>query len=745
MNRREFFAGVAALPLATPALSPQAGHATEAAPGGYVLPDMLASHLVNQVNRLAARWDQKRNQIKTAREIEARNRFVRRKIVEMTGGFPPQNPLGAKTVKVIERPGYRVENVMFQSRPDFWVTGNLYVPTSGGGRFPAIVSPCGHYPQARMLPQYQRAYLSLVHNGFIVLAYDPIGQGERRQYWNPETDVTDISGGPTYEHSLPGQLLFLWGESLTAYMIWDGMRAIDYLLERPEVDPAKIGCTGHSGGGTLTKFIAALDERVKCAVIHEGGTKNRWPIRLTPYSPIGVSDVEQNMFPSVNYGIDNVDIQVAIAPRPMMATIESYSPDFDVASEQIRVRYRQLGVAGRFATVSSDDPHAWTYKLRLATADWFSRWLYGRPGPKSEPEYETEPPADLTCMPNGSLRYSNKGENIWSLIARRQAELPPSRPLPANAHEVDAYRQSLSTSIRELIHYQKCDQALAPRRKVDLDRGGYRIEKIEFLSEALISIPTWVFVPKQRQPGSAPILYFSEAGKDVDGMEFEGAEASGLRPGVLEDLVRDGNLVVAADVRGVGETRTAHKTPAETDGGAFRHIFDSENALTYLAWYLDQSLFGMRVQDVLRTVDYALSRPDAGSKSVRVIGRDMAALWVLYAAALDPRIEAVVCHGGLISYRSLAATDRYLHGGHIFVPRVLEQFDLPHVAAAVAVRRITLVAPLDGMKRHVEADAAREAYRWTQEVYDRAGASGQFQIVGAHPDQRLASQYLRLL
>ena len=86
-------------------------------------------------------------------------------------------------------------------------------------------------------------------------------------------------------------------------------------------------------------------------------------------------------------------------------------------------------------------------------------------------------------------------------------------------------------------------------------------------------------------------------------MEFEGAEASGLRPSVLEDLVREGHQVVAADVRGMGETRTPHKTPADSDGGAFRHVFDSENALTYLAWYLDRSLFGMRVQDVLRTVD----------------------------------------------------------------------------------------------------------------------------------------------
>jgi hypothetical protein len=279
---------------------------------------------------------------------------------------------------------------------------------------------------------------------------------------------------------------------------------------------------------------------------------------------------------------------------------------------------------------------------------------------------------------------------------------------------------------------------------VDLDRGGYRIEKVEFLSEPGIAIPTWVMLPKQREQGSAPILYFSEAGKDVDGMEFEGAEASGVRPGVLEDLVRKGHQVVAADVRGTGETRTSHRTPADSNGGPFGHVFDSENALTYLAWYLDQSLFGMRVQDVLRTVDYALSRADAGTRSVRVIGKGMAALWVLYAAALDPRIEAAVCHGGLISYRSLAADDRYAHGGHIFVPHVLEHFDLPQVAACAAGRRLALVSPVDGMKRHVEAAAAREAYGWTRDVFAGAGG-GRFQILDFHPDQDLASQYLHLL
>lgn len=113
-----------------------------------------------------------------------------------------------------------------------------------------------------------------------------------------------------------------------------------------------------------------------------------------------------------------------------------------------------------------------------------------------------------------------------------------------------------------------------------------------------------------------------------------------------------------------------------------------------------------------------------------MIGQGAGALWVLFAAALDPRIKSVVAERGLLSYRSLAQLDRYTHSAGIFLRGVLERFDLPHVAAAVAPRPLTLRAPVDAMKRPVSAQVARDAYRFTLEAYRKAGAEDRFRIIG---------------
>ena len=740
MTRRDFLVRAAALTgglgkstLYHGALSPLA-EARSHSSYAKEWPDMLLAYLSGELNALSNHWDQERARMVTSAQIEARNRFVRGKFLEMVGGLPERTSLNPLTVRSFERDGYRVENVMFQSRPDFWVTGNLYIPMTGKPPYPGIISPTGHDPLARMDQTYQCAYINLAKNGFAVLAYDPIGQGERRYYWDPVRNMAEVSGDPIFEHSMPGQLLLLMGENLTQYRIWDGIRAIDYLLTRAEVDKQRIGCAGHSGGGTLTLFITALDERVKCAVLNEGGGGQRWPIRFTPGSRVGPADVEQNLFPAALFGIDQEDLRIAIAPRPLLVTIENYYPDFEKSRQRVLARYRQLGAPDRFETTEADDPHSWTMKLRLATTTWFCKWFYGRKGPAEEPVFGVESPELLYCASKGSLRYSHQGETIFSLIHNKATALPPKRKHLMNATEWEESRQEVLLRIGRLLHCHRTNQALGVRKRVTTERKGYRIEKLEFMSEPGIYIPAWVFVPAANRAETTPLLYVSDGGKESEGMEF----------GVLESLTLKGNIVVAVDVRGIGETTPLHD-PQIREGGEFGHLFDVETAFSYMAWWMDQSLLGMRVQDVMRSVDYALSRCDVDRESVRMVGRGMGALWVLFAAALDRRIHSVICEGGLLSYQSLASADRYIHGANVFIRDVLLHFDLPDVAGCVADRNLVLLAPVDAMGKAVDLSEAKKTYQRTDEAYAAAGSLQHFQIVEHRQGQTPADDYLSLL
>jgi len=374
--------------------------------------------------------------------------------------------------------------------------------------------------------------------------------------------------------------------------------------------------------------------------------------------------------------------------------------------------------------------------------NWFSRWFYGREGPSRETLLEIESPQNLYCTPNGSIRYSQQGQTIFSLILAKQASLPPERSVPGTPAELTAYQQGIRTEIGNLLHYRKSDQPLNPRHIAATPHEGYRIDKIEFLSEEGIYLPAWVFVPENASGTLPVILYVSDAGVEEAGMEFEGSEAHGLRRGVLDTLARKGNLVVAVDVRGMGETRTRHQ---HESSGQFAQLFDVETAMSYMAWFLDQSLFAMRVQDVVRSVDYITSRHDADDRQLHVIGRGTGGLWCLYAAVLDTRIRSLICERSLLSYRSLTGVDRYLFGADVFIPDVLLHFDLPQVAAAMASRPLALILPTDGMKNTVDAGPAREAFRWAQSVYESAGAGKHLRIESSGPDIETPEHYLDLI
>jgi cephalosporin-C deacetylase-like acetyl esterase len=313
--------------------------------------------------------------------------------------------------------------------------------------------------------------------------------------------------------------------------------------------------------------------------------------------------------------------------------------------------------------------------------------------------------------------------------------------------DLTLHRQQVRDRLRTLLRYQKQEYQLDVRHIVTTPREGYRIEKIEFLSEPGIYIPVWIFVPDGRSEALRTVLYLNDEGVQSDGMEYEGGESSGLTHGVLDQLARTGNLVIAADIRGVGATHAPGDSSLSS--GEFGQLFDVDTSAAYAAWSMDHSLLGMRVQDVVRCVDYAMGRKGVGARRLHLIGKGRAGLWCLYAAVLDERIPNLICAESLLAYRLLAQSDRYLYGADVFVPDILQYFDLPEIAAAVAPRSLTLIEPKNAMKRSVDSGQAEDTYRWTQMAYQAAGAGKSFQIecgdAGLSIDLGSAGHYLDLM
>ena len=211
------------------------------------------------MNQIAER-DRDIAEIRSVTDAERRKQLVRERLLEIFGGLPDYNgPLNPKITGRIQNENYVIEKVSFESLPGFFVTANLYRPNRPG-RYPAVLLQSGHTQEGK--PEAQRLAANLVLKGFVVLTFDPVGQGEREQTYDRQVH-RPLAGWSVNEHIQAGAQSLLMGESVARFFIWDAKRATDYLLTRPDVDPARLGAAGCSGGGALTTFIGALDPRVK--------------------------------------------------------------------------------------------------------------------------------------------------------------------------------------------------------------------------------------------------------------------------------------------------------------------------------------------------------------------------------------------------------------------------------------------------------------------------------------------------
>ena len=344
--------------------------------------------LPDYIRDLAAQAYQKRNseiaRLTTPEAIHARQRWARETFWKRAGGQLERTPLDAQKVGSFERDSYRVEKIVYQSRPRFHVPANLYIPTRGVPPYPAVLFQMGHSHNGKAYLTYQRCCQGLVRLGYVVLAFDPMGQGER-VYYPDASGVNSRLSSPDNEHTVPGKQMLLVGDTSTQMQVWDAIRSLDYLASLPMVDAKRMGTTGQSGGATLSMLLMAADDRLAAAVVCSGNTENVACANFIP--PGSTDDAEQDLLGSGPVGFDRWDTIYPFAPKPLLITVSdkdffgTYSPDYITNGweefQKLQKVYEVLGHGDRLRWSSSPLPHELAFDTRIEVYNWFERWLKG--------------------------------------------------------------------------------------------------------------------------------------------------------------------------------------------------------------------------------------------------------------------------------------------------------------------------------------------------------------------------------
>lgn len=562
--------------------------------------------------------------LKTAADLAAWQKQRREFFLAQLGPLPERTPLNAKTVASVPKDGYTLEKVIFESQPKHYLTGVMYVPkgeaptANAANRFPGVIVPCGHSANGKAAEPYQRACILLAKNGIAVFCYDPIGQGERSQILDPAGKPIH---GSTTEHTLVGVGSILVGRNTATYRIWDGMRAIDYLVSRPDIDPAKIGCCGNSGGGTLTSYLMALDDRIVCAAPNCYLTTFR---RLI--DTLGPQDAEQNIFGQVAGGLDHADYILLRAPKPTLMGVATQD-FFDIGGSwetyrQAKRFYGRMGYSERVDLCETDAKHGFSVELRVGTVRWMRRWLLQKDDAVTESDFPVAKDAELQCSPEGQVMRIVGARSVLELNADLAASLAEKRkPLWQAAVSDPAAKAALLEQVRKLAGVRPLTQL--PRGTSEkagkVEREGYVIEKLVLRPEAHLELPALWFIPAK--PSDEVTLYLHGGGKELDAGPG----------GPIEKLVQKGQRVLAVDLRGMGETARPASKGDDHVGPEWRDFF--------LAYLLGKSLVGLEAEDILNSARFAGvgDNPDR-PRAVHLIAIGKASVPALHAAVLEPAL-----------------------------------------------------------------------------------------------------------
>lgn len=607
------------------------------------LPDE-ANALRFNINAILA-LTRKRRVPASKREWEARRPAIDRALKAALGldPWPDKTPLRARITGRAERDAYTIENVVFESQPSFYVTANVYVPKKAKRPLPAVIVTAGHaMREGKNYDLYRTVQLSLVRQGFLVLAYDPIGQGERRRRG--------------YSHSV-GYAALLVGHSNCGYMVWDTIRALDYLLTRPDVDPKRIGTAGNSGGGLNAMYVMPVEPRLAT------GASFCCLCSYSAWIKDGGNHCICNHVPGIARHMEQFEFVGLSAPRPFLAGSGAKDPIFPIRGvrstmERARRIYALFGVEERAALREVPLPHGWSQPLREACVGWMRRWLQGKgdgsPVPEEPVKLGDWRAKHLQCLKDGKMPPDARSyvDLIRDEARRLIAEYPPS---PSRNTEHAVWAKSLRARLWETMGGQP---TFRPRAKAHgtFAWDGHRVERLTIQTEPTLQVPALLIRPRGASGPTSAVITLDEGGK-----------VAARDSAVVKGLLERGIAVLALDVRALGEV-AVHANHCASD-----------------AVLLGRPLLAQQAWDVLCAARVLAARKDVDARRIGLYGKGSVGLIATLAGALSEDIHAVISEGAIGSFAH-AIADPLPQPLWVYAPHILKAADVPQLVALHAPR-----------------------------------------------------------
>ena len=595
-------------------------------------------------------------------DAERRKRLVRQVLLDEMGGLPSYHgPLNAKVIGELHPGAYAIEKLVYESLPGFYVPADLYRPNEAG-HYPAVLLQAGHTQEGKV--ENQRIAANLVMKGFVVLCFDPIGEGEREQTYSRQLDAP-LAQWSVPEHILLSAQTELVGQGLARYFLWDAMRSLDYLVSRPDVDASRIGAAGCSGGGALTTFLTALDERIKVAVPACYPSSLRFTFPTT--GPHG-----EETFPRfLADGLDTADFIELSAPRPWL--LQSNEIDqFGFSHEGVEEVYREAqrwydlyGARNNLGFMVAPGSHGMPLESREALYQWMIRWLKNGVGDFHEQPVRMYSAGELQATPSGHV-----------------TDLPGSRKL----------HQLLSDELHDKEKPGSIPDLLAELRKLQILTDGTE-PRVKVVSTTSSRLGT-----EQR------ILIESEPGVWI-GAKLYLPKTAGRKPAVIvvadrTELNEKSKGTIAEKFAALGQVVLLVQ-PRTSQLKNSKGPYTGEWMSDLQANLIGRNLPAMRAHDTLRCIDLLRARRDVDSESIRGFARGVGGIWMLLAAAADPRLRAIWIDRTPHSLRAALDNSMTVDLPDAVIPGFILHWDLQDLVKAMGPRQVLWTDPTNWMERVV--------------------------------------------